>query len=382
MAMDMATVMAMDMASEVIQETERVHPETGRRKMQSQRNNRRRHHHHHRRHKNRRQQMVGSILICVCVLAVAAFGIYRQLQSQKSMQVTAGNSHNVGSGYRDIVYNGEKYRYNNRVTTILYAGVDSEGKMEAKVQYGNKARADSIQLVVMDEKNARMSVVSVNRDTITDIRKYALDGTDLGLYKTHIGYAYTYGDGGEVSCQNLCEAVSLLFGGIPINRYVVTNLDSMPYINNLVGGVTVTVPNSDLEEEYPDMYEGAQVTLDDTTITPFLRSRDTEEAFSNDGRMERQRAYATAYMNKVQSMNQSQLEKMWDSMDSMKDYLQTSITRSQYISLVKLIKSSQLTDDSFIQLQGQDKEGELHDEFYADQDALQKLILDLFYEKV
>nr|WP_256444092.1 LCP family protein [Blautia sp. MSJ-19] len=254
--------------------------------------------------------------------------------------------------------------------------------MEAKVQYGNKARADSIQLVVMDEKNARMSVVSVNRDTITDIRKYALDGTDLGLYKTHIGYAYTYGDGGEVSCQNLCEAVSLLFGGIPINRYVVTNLDSMPYINNLVGGVTVTVPNSDLEEEYPDMYEGAQVTLDDTTITPFLRSRDTEEAFSNDGRMERQRAYATAYMNKVQSMNQSQLEKMWDSMDSMKDYLQTSITRSQYISLVKLIKSSQLTDDSFIQLQGQDKEGELHDEFYADQDALQKLILDLFYEKV
>lgn len=36
------------------------------------------------------------------------------------------------------------------------------------------------------------------------------------------------------SCESLCEAVSLLFGEIPVNRYIVTNQDSMPYINNLV----------------------------------------------------------------------------------------------------------------------------------------------------
>lgn len=74
------------------------------------------------------------------------------MQSQKAMQISAGNSHNVGSGFRNITYNGEKYEYNNRITTILYAGVDSDGKMEATSQYGDKARADSINLVVMDEK--------------------------------------------------------------------------------------------------------------------------------------------------------------------------------------------------------------------------------------
>ena len=351
-------------------------------------NQRSSHHHHHSHHRHRRQErklrrrrIIGSVIVCVVVLLVGFVGIYRQLQNQKAMDIR-GTSNNTGSGYRDITYKGEKYRYNNLITSILYVGVDSTGKMETKARYGNKARADSIQLIVMDEKKCRMSVVSINRDTMTDIRQYSLDGTDMGLYQTHIGYAYTYGDGGKVSCENLCEAVSLLFGGIPINRYVVTNQDSMPYINNLVGGVEVTVPNNDLAEEYPELYEGAQVTLDDTTIKPFLQYRDTSIDFSNEGRMERQKAFAMSYVNKVKSMDKNQIEKLWDSLDTMKDYLQTSITKNQYINLADFIKKSELTDDSCIKLEGQDQVGKIHDEFYPDEDALQQLIIDLFYEKV
>ncbi len=350
--------------------------------------NRRSSHHSHRDHRcdrhrkrARRKQIIGSVIVCAVVFIAAVAGVFSELQKQKAMDIR-GTSNNVGSGYRDIVYKGEKYRYNNRVTSILYAGVDSTGKMEAKVRYGNKARADSIQLLVMNEKTDKISVVSVNRDTITQIRQYSLDGSNMGFYHTHIGYAYTYGDGGKVSCENLCEAVSLLFGGVPIKRYVVTNQDSMPYINELVGGITVTVPNSNLEAEYPEMYEGAQITLDDTTIKPFLQYRDTSIDFSNDGRMERQKAYGMAYVNKMKSMDKSQLEKMWDSLDSMKDYLQTSINRNQYLDLISILKKSELTDDGFIQIEGQDQAGELHDEFYPDEDALQQLIIDLFYEKV
>lgn len=339
------------------------------------------HHHSSRRRKIYRKRLIGSVVVCVLVLTVAFLGIYRELQSQKAMDVR-GTSSNAGSGYRDILYNGEKYRYNNRITTILYAGIDSTGKMEETAQYGNKARADSIQLVVLDEKKSKISVVSINRDTMTKIRQYSLDGTNLGLYQTHIGYAYSYGDGGKVSCENLCEAVSMLFGGVPVKRYVVTNQDSMTYINNLVGGVTVTVPNNDLEEEYPEFYEGAEVTLDDTTIRPFLQHRDTSIDFSNEGRMERQRAFAVAYADKIKSLDQSHLEKLWDSLDSMKDYLQTSITKNQYINLMDFVRKTELTDDSFIDLEGQDQLGEDHDEFYPDETALQKLILDLFYEKV
>ena len=79
------------------------------------------------------------------------------------------------------------------MTTILYAGVDSTGKMESSVQYSDKARADTIALVVMDETNQKMTILSINRDTMTKVRRYTLNGNDNGLYTTHIGFAYSYG---------------------------------------------------------------------------------------------------------------------------------------------------------------------------------------------
>lgn len=170
-----------------------------------------------------KKQIIISLVICLAVALFAAVFIHMEQTKQKSMQITAGNTHNVGNSYRNIVYKGQEYQYNNRITNILYAGVDSTGKLEASSQYGNKARADSIALVVMDEKNRRMTILSINRDTMTDIRRYTMNGNDKGLYTTHIGYAYSYGDGGKVSCESLCEAVSLLLGDIPVKRYVVTN---------------------------------------------------------------------------------------------------------------------------------------------------------------
>lgn len=182
--------------------------------------------------------------------------------------------------------------------------------------------------------------------------------------------------------ESLCEAVSLLFGEIPINRYIVTNQDSMPYINNLVDGVTVTVPNNDLSDQYPEFYEGNQVTLDDSNIRDFLQHRDTDTEFSNEGRIERQKVYMSAYVDKIKSLDESKLEDTWNSLDSMKDYLQTNITRNQYLKFIKLIRKVDFSDEDIIQLSGSDQEGEIHDEFYPDETELKKLIIQLFYEKV
>lgn len=330
----------------------------------------------------RKKKILGTALVCVLAVAVIGVFVYKNQKDQKLQKVTAGNSYNMGSGFRNIEYKGERYQYNNRITTILYAGVDSVGKMEESEQYGNKARADTIALVVMDEKKEKMSILSINRDTMTDIRRYTMNGNDKGLYETHLGYAYSYGDGGEVSCENLCEAVSLLMGGIPVNRYVVTNQDSMPYINNLAGGITVTVPDSSLEAEYPELAMGETVTLDDSNIRAFLQYRDTEEAFSNESRMERQKTYLTAYIEKVKSMDQKQVEEVWNKLDDMKDNLQTNITKNQYLSLARFLKETDFSGESILQMEGENREGELHDEFYPDQEALQEKIVELFYEKV
>ena len=350
------------------------------------------HHRHHHRHsagyrirrwlRKNKKLAIGSAVICIAALAAGGIFLHQERAAQSVMHVTAGNSVDMKSGYRRITYQGKEYQYNSLITTILYAGIDSEGEMKASNAYSNKARADSISLVILDKKHQKMRILALNRDTMTDIRRYSRSGSDMGTYVSHLGYAYSYGDGGEVSCEDLREAVSNLLGGIPVNEYAVTNRSSMTYINDLVGGITLTVPNNDLADQYPELKEGSTVTLDDTTIEPYLRYRDTTKDFSNEGRIERQQTYVTAYIEKLKAQLQKDLNGTWEKTQDMSEFLQTSITRNKYITLANLLEQVSFSDADYYRPKGQDQLGELHDEFYVDEAALQQLIIDLFYEEI
>lgn len=333
------------------------------------------------RHHNRKTIVVCSVL-CVLVAAVLAVFVWQTLERQRSYKVTSGNRVDVGSGYRNVTYKGKKYQYNTLVTTVLYAGLDSMGQLKASTAYGDKARADSIYVVVLDKKAGQMSVLALSRDLMTEIRRYSRTGKSLGNYVTHLGYAYSYGDGGKVSCENLRDAVSELLGGIPIQEYVVSNQSSIADINDLVGGVTVTVPNDDLTGRYPELTEGAEVTLNGDIAYDFLHYRDTETDFSNESRMERQRAYINGYIGLFQKQLKQNPEDTWEKIQKMENYIQTSITRNKYLTLAKLIGQIDFDDSDYYTLKGQDQQGELHDEFFYDEEALQETILELFYEEI
>ncbi|MDO4650281.1 MAG: hypothetical protein Q4B26_16705 [Eubacteriales bacterium] len=63
----------------------------------------------------------------------------------------------------------------------------------------------------------------------------------------------------------------------------------------------------------------------------------------------------------------------------MNNYLLTSITKSEYLDLIKKMKKMEFSEENFEQLAGTDKEGELHDEFYPDETVLKDRIIELFY---
>lgn len=329
------------------------------------------------------KKAVVATLLLVLVVA-AGFGVwaYRTQQAQNALHVTAGNSVDMGSGYRNLTYKGKKYQYNSLITTVLYAGIDSQGKLEENASYSGAARADSIALVVLDKKHKKMTIISISRDTMTEVRRYSMSGRDRGTTVTNLGYAYTYGEGGKVSCENLREAVSNLLGGIPINEYAVTNQDSMIYINDLIDGVTLTVPNDDLAASHPELRKDTVVTLDAANVRDFLQYRDTSKDFSNEGRRERQQAYITAYVEQLKKKLQEDTEGIWDGLEEMEDYLQTSITKNKYLSLAKLLKSVSFSDEDYYNPEGENRLGDLHDEFYVDEEALQEKVIELFYEEI
>lgn len=349
--------------------------------MSGQRNGHR-HRHGSRRRKQKRKMMLVCTLAVVFVVCLLGFAVKQKLDRQKSYHVSGSNSIDVGAGYRYTEYNGKKYQYNNRVTTLLYAGLDSTGELKATASYGDKTRADSIMLVVLDEASKKMSVVAINRDTMTEVHRFSRNGNDLGTYVTHIGYAYANGDGGKASCENLKTAVSGLIGGLPISGYIVSNLNSIAMINDLVGGVTVTVPNDDLASKYPELTAGSIVTLDESNVRAYVQQRDTAVDFSNEGRIERQKSFVLSFMDSFGKLVKENSTQVWDKLEESSDWMQTDITKNRYLSLADAFSQTSLTPDSYYILEGEDQLGELHDEFYYDEDALQELIINLFYREV
>ena len=354
--------------------------------MDSKENSRRRHKRHHhgksRQQRKKQKMLILGLAAAVVLVGLAAAVVVNKLKEQKNYHVTGANSVDVGAGYRYTEYNGKKYQYNNRVTTLLYAGLDSFDELKQTATYGDKARADSIMLIVLDEASKKMSVVAINRDTMTEVHRFSRNGGDLGTYVTHLGYAYANGDGGTASCENLKTAVSTLFNNLPIDGYMVSNQTSIVMINDLVGGVTVTVPNNDLATKYPELTEGNIVTLDESNVRAYVQQRDTAVDFSNEGRIERQKSFVLSFMDEFGTLVKDNSMQVWDELEECSDWMQTDITKNRYLSLADAFSQTNLAPDSYYILEGEDQLGELHDEFYYDEDALQELIIKLFYREV
>ena len=354
--------------------------------MDSKENSRRRHNRHHHRksrhHRKKQKMLILGLAAAVIFVGLAATVVVNKLKEQKNYHVTGANSVDVGVGYRYTEYNGKKYQYNNRVTTLLYASLDSFDELKQTATYGDKARADSIMLIVLDEASKKMSVVAINRDTMTDVHRFSRNGGDLGTYVTHLGYAYANGDGGTASCENLKTAVSNLFNNLPIDGYMVSNQTSIVMINDLVGGVTVTVPNNDLATQYPELTEGNIVTLDESNVRAYVQQRDTAVDFSNEGRIERQKSFVLSFMDEFGTLVRDNSTQVWDELEECSNWMQTDITKNKYLSLAYAFSQTNLAPDSYYILEGEDQLGELHDEFYYDEDALQELIIKLFYREI
>ena len=299
----------------------------------------------------------------------------------EQVDVVAENARNVGTGYRNITYQGNKYHYNNRITAILYAGVDSDTPLVQTVKFNNAPCADSITLVVMDEFHKKMTLIALSRDTMTKIRKYTLYGEQSYLSKDHLALAYAYGNGGKASCEGLCEAVSLLLFGVPIRDYVISNRASMSIISNLIGPVEVTVPNNELAAINTLYTEGAKVTIDAQNLELFVRHRDTKMDLSNVGRMQRQQAYITGAMEQVRKIINDKPNEFWNELQQAESCVQTNITRNRYLELARIMKNTAFTDKNYYIPEGENVVGTEHDEFYPDESSLLSKVVELFYIK-
>ena len=324
-----------------------------------------------------------AILAVVLVLLAGMLLLQRWENTQDAPVSSSGEVSSVEAGApvdgREITYyNGTAYAKREDLETVLLLGVDKFAG-ETPEGYINNQQADFLLLLVMDKQHETCIPIQLNRDTMTEIQILGVTGEPAGTFTGQLALAHTYGSGEEDSCENTVLAVSNLLYGMEIDHYVSLTMDGVALLNDLVGGVTVEVLD-DFSGIDDSLVQGETVTLQGQQALTYVRSRGGMEDSSNLHRMERQRQYLAALQQQLKQASQQEDGFTLDALLQLNEYMVSDCTVNQLSDLGDSLATYQVSD--ILTTPGDAQEGEEFMEFTVDEDALQQLVMDVFYEPV
>ncbi len=162
------------------------------------------------------KKIVIGLVILVIAIPATAFGyVYYKLNSMYDS--TADES----------ILSSEDYKSDKSITNILLAGTDGRSTND------NGTRSDSMMILTVDNKNKNLKLTSLARDSYVDIPGH---GTEK------LTHAYAYG-----GINLLVETIEKNFE-LDIQNYAVVDFFSFMDIVDTIGGVSVDVSSSVLDE--------------------------------------------------------------------------------------------------------------------------------------
>lgn len=278
----------------------------------------------------------------------------------------------------DIKYKGDNYKLNDNIQTILVLGLD-KFETEDTESYNNNKQADFLMLFVVDHDNESITALHINRDTMAQMNILGVAGDKVGTVEKQIALAHTYGNGREVSCRNVANAVSSLLMNIEIDHYVSVTMDAVSVYNDFVGGVEVTVLD-DFSGIDDTLIKGETVNLLGEHALNYVRTRYGLEDSTNERRMVRQRQYLEAlYQKTLECMNNDENFVVNAGM-KLADYIVSDYTGTRLQEIAKQLSGYQFVE--IRELEGKNIRGDKHIEFYPDEDSIEETVISLFYTPI
>ena len=276
---------------------------------------------------------------------------------------------------KTITRDGVDYFPRQDITVILVMGIDEEGPVTDSGSYRNQGEADMVALVVLDKTSESYRILCLNRDTMLDMPALGIGGKEAGSFYGQLALSHTYGSGLEDSAENTRKTVSNFLYGLTIDHYVALNMDAIGLLNDAVGGVTVNVTD-DFSAVDPTIPMGS-VTLNRTQALSFVRTRKDVGTQLNLSRMERHEEYLSGLTRALRSKLEESATFATDLYQDLEDYMVTDCSATTLSSLLKRCAHYELAQ--ILSPEGENKLGKEYYEFYADEEKLDQLILELFY---
>lgn len=227
------------------------------------------------------------LVFLVMIFVMGAYGFRLYAQAQNSL----------GKTYKAIDGKKVSTRINNKEPiSILLLGVDTTDNGIRDMESNYRGNSDTMIVVTVNPKTNKTTMVSVPRDTMTQIWKSSTNNTKK-IQK--INSAYNIGNEGSA----VATTEKLL--NVPIDYYVKVDFNSLKQIVNAVGGVDVNVPFSfsygDTGEKESHFTKG-KMHLNGKQALDYSRMR-YEDPEGDYGRQKRQRQVITAIIKSAASAN-------------------------------------------------------------------------------
>lgn len=294
--------------------------------------------------------------------------------SRRASSIKNGN----GTTY-DIIYNGKKYKYNTDILNLLILGIDKMEPVSPAPDAISGGQADAIFLLVMNPHTKTIDMISIPRDTITRIWFYNKDGSFNMTARAQICLQHGYGDGMSVSNENTKKAVSHLFYELPIHSVSSMNMGAIGALNDAVGGVTLE-PLSSFSTDTSVFVQGKTITLQGIQAYDYLHYRDINRHYTAEERLERQKQYLTLLISQAMEAARQNIQVVPDVYQVINDYTVTDLSINEMTYLASEAANYQF--GQIYTLEGTVNTSRTYERYYLDEEAFNRLIVDLFYEEV
>lgn len=325
-----------------------------------------------------------AMLVIAAVLALQLVGRYLQpgknpapTQGQPDESASASASPTPEQNWAGtIVVDGKTYRRRTNLRNILLLGVDDTKTFEAEgIMVGNNGRADAVVLFILDKTAKTTRALTISRNSMTDVDVYKGNGDLAYTGVMQLNMQYAYGNSAARSNFLMKRTVSELLYNTRIDGCLSMTMEGIAVIVDGMGGITLTMPAdyTEIDERYT---AGATVTLDGAAAEHFLRYRDVYDRGSAEDRLDRQSWFMHTMFHQLKEQGDLEERLNW-MMDTAGEYIETDLDAET----LQMLAQYDMLDETD-KVPGKSVAGELHDEFYVDEEALQALIVELFYEPV
>lgn len=326
---------------------------------------------------------VSWLLAVIALVLVFAVGLVGSRIAEDRLKPVINNAgeqvtaHTKAMNTAQVYMNGQWYAERN-VETMLVMGIDDFGEIEETDSYNNNHQTDFLTLFLWDLDTGRTSAIHLNRDTMTNITTLGVTGQKTGSRYAQLALAYNYGSGDHVSSENTAAAVEHLLYGMNVDHYFTMTMDAVPILNDWAGGVMVEVLD-DFTEIDPELIQGELVLLEGQQALTYVRTRRQLQDSTNLHRMERQRQYASELVRSAHD-KLSDTRAVAELVMQLNSCCRTNCTAEKLQEFAQNLGNN--PNVAIHEIQGEAVQGETYIEFYADEEELQQLILELFYVPV